>query len=75
LSDILGADVDRPQITETTALGVAWLAGMQAGIYLGPDDFAKSWDLERRFSPAMAESNRTEKYARWLRAVAATMMV
>jgi glycerol kinase len=75
LSDILGAEVDRPQITETTALGVAWLAGMQAGVYLGSDDFANSWALERRFSSAMDEKSRDDKYARWLRAVTATMAV
>jgi glycerol kinase len=75
LSDILGADVDRPQITETTALGVAWLAGMQAGIFPGPDDFAQSWALERRFTPSMSGDTRASKYARWSRAVAATMMV
>ena len=75
LSDILGADVDRPQITETTALGVAWLAGMQAGIFPGPDDFSQSWALERRFTPSMSGDTRASKYARWSRAVAATMMV
>jgi glycerol kinase len=75
MSDILGAAVDRPRITETTALGVAWLAGLQAGAYPGPDDFAQSWSLERRFSPAMADDIRARKYAGWLRAAKATMMV
>ena len=75
LSDIIGAPVDRPQITETTALGAAWLAGMQAGIYPGLDEFSQSWALERRFAPDMAPAMRQSKYDRWLRAVAATMMV
>ncbi|MDZ4093919.1 MAG: glycerol kinase GlpK [Paracoccaceae bacterium] len=75
LSDILGAPVDRPKITETTALGAAWLAGMQAGICPGPEEFARSWALERRFEPAMALDLRDAKYARWGRAVAATMTV
>ncbi|TDL83851.1 glycerol kinase GlpK, partial [Meridianimarinicoccus aquatilis] len=48
LSDILGAPVDRPEITETTALGAAWLAGMRAEIYPDAEGFAKSWRLERR---------------------------
>lgn len=75
LSDILGAPVDRPVVTETTALGAAFLAGMQAGICPGPDEFAKNWALERRFTPAMDEGLRATKYARWGRAVAATMTV
>ena len=75
LSDILGAPVDRPQVTETTALGAAWLAGMQAGLYPGPADFARNWALEHRFTPAMDAPTRDAKYARWRRAVAATMAV
>ena len=73
LSDILGAPVDRPIVTETTALGAAWLAGMRAGIYPGQDGFAESWALERRFDPGMDEETRATKYARWQRAVQATI--
>ena len=75
LSDILGAPVDRPVVTETTALGAAYLAGLQAGIYPPPEEFQKSWALERRFVPAMDPATRDAKYARWARAVAATMAV
>ena len=75
LSDIIGAPVDRPRVTETTALGAAWLAGMQAGIYPQMAEFSKGWALEKRFTPAMDEATRATKYARWGRAVAATMMV
>ena len=75
LSDIIGAPVDRPRITETTALGAAWLAGMQIGLYPGPAEFAQSWALERRFQPLMAPALREAKYARWSRAVQATLMV
>jgi len=73
LADILGAPVDRPVVTETTALGAAWLAGYRLGICPGPADFAATWALERRFDPAMPEAERSAKYARWQRAVAATM--
>ena len=62
-------------MTETTALGAAYLAGLQAGIYPQPDEFQKSWALERRFTPAMDPATRDAKYARWGRAVAATMAV
>ncbi len=75
LSDILGAPVDRPKVTETTALGAAYLAAMQAGVAGGPEEFAKSWALDCRFLPEMDEATRAAKYARWGKAVAATMSV
>jgi glycerol kinase len=75
LADILGAPVDRPVVTETTALGAAFLAGMQAGICGGPAEFARNWALDRRFAPAMEAATRDARYARWGRAVAATMTV
>jgi glycerol kinase len=74
LADILGAPVDRPKVTETTALGAAFLAAMQAGLS-DPGEFAKGWALDRRFLPAMDDTTRAAKYARWGRAVAATMAV
>lgn len=75
LSDIIGAPVDRPQVTETTALGAAWLAGMQAGLYPDAQGFAQTWALERRFTPSMTDDQRQQKYARWTRAVQATLTV
>ena len=75
LSDIIGAPVDRPEVLETTALGAAWLAGSRAGVYPGAAGFAKAWALDRRFEPAMDEATRDAKYARWQRAVAATLTV
>jgi glycerol kinase len=75
LADILDAPVDRPKVLETTALGAAWLAGMQAGIYPGPEEFGKDWALDRRFEPGMEPGLRHEKYGRWKRAVAATLAV
>jgi glycerol kinase len=75
LSDIIGAPVDRPEVTETTALGAAWLAGMQAGIYPDAAGFAQKWALDRRFTPAMDDTTRAVRYARWKRAVAATLSV
>ncbi|MFN3282120.1 MAG: glycerol kinase GlpK [Tabrizicola sp.] len=75
LADILGAPVDRPRVTETTALGAAYLAAMQAGVAGGPDEFAKSWALDRRFSPLMDAATRDAKYTRWRKAIAATMSV
>ncbi|MEO1275902.1 MAG: glycerol kinase GlpK [Pseudomonadota bacterium] len=73
LADIIGAPVDRPAVLETTALGAAWLAGMKADAYPGPAEFAETWALERRFEPRMEPALRDAHYARWQRAVAATV--
>ena len=73
LADILGAPVDRPQVAETTALGAAWLAGMQAGVYPAAAEFAESWALERRFEPMMDTATRSAKYAGWKHAVRRTL--
>ena len=75
LSDIIGAPVDRPMVKETTALGAAWLAGMQAGVYPDAAGFAENWALDHRFDPAMAKDTRDTKYGRWKNAVAATQTV
>ncbi|WP_151719034.1 glycerol kinase GlpK [Gemmobacter serpentinus] len=75
LADILGAPVDRPQVNETTALGAAYLAGLQAGLCPDPDTFAREWALERRFDPAMPAATRDSRHARWQRAVQATMLM
>ena len=75
LADILDAPVDRPNVLETTALGAAWLAGMQAGLYPDQEGFAREWALDRRFEPDMQPETRAAKYDSWKRAVAATMTV
>jgi glycerol kinase len=69
LADLLDAPVDRPVIQETTALGAAYLAGLQAGIYPEPSKFADNWRLEHRFKPAMSSATRERKLKGWARAV------
>jgi glycerol kinase len=69
LADIIDAPVDRPQVLETTALGAAYLAGLDAGLYPPPDEFAKGWQLDRRFTPRMDEGTRARKFAGWRDAV------
>jgi glycerol kinase len=73
LADILGAPVDRPTILETTALGAAYLAGLQSGVYPEPQAFAARWALERRFAPAMDDATRARKVAAWRDAVRRTL--
>ena len=73
LADQIGAPVDRPVVTETTALGAAWLAGWQAGLYSGMDDFSESWALDRRFEPQLSDTDRNRAYERWRDAVRRTL--
>ena len=69
LADVLDAPVDRPRILETTALGVAYLAGLQAKILPEPEIFAKGWKRDKRFVPHMPAAEREAKYAGWKDAV------
>lgn len=73
IADILAAPVDRPTILETTAFGVAWLAGSHAGVWPDRQEFAQRWALERRFMPAMDEKHRVKKLAGWHNAVRRTL--
>lgn len=66
-ADILGVPVERPVITETTALGAAYLAGLQTGVF-DLETIAQSWKLERRFEPRMDADTRDRLYAGWQRA-------
>jgi glycerol kinase len=73
LADILGAPVDRPEVKETTALGAAYLAGLQAGIYPEPAIFATTWRLEKRFSPTLGAAPRADLLKGWADAVSRTL--
>jgi glycerol kinase len=73
LADILDVPVDRPTVLETTALGVAYLAGLRSGFYPEPEAFAARWALDRRFSPAMAAEQRENLIASWHDAVDRTL--
>ena len=73
LADVLGSPVDRPIVRETTALGAAYLAGLQAALCPPPDVFARGWRLERRFMPEMPAEAREAAYAGWQRAVRRTL--
>ena len=69
LADILGARVDRPAMIETTALGAAYLAGLQAGVYSSLEELLKLWHCDRTFEPVMTKDKRDRLYGGWLRAV------
>jgi glycerol kinase len=68
-ADFLGAPVVRPQVTETTALGAAYLAGLATGFWADAGEIASQWRAERRFEPRLAEAARLAKLARWREAV------
>jgi len=69
LADMLNLEIQRPRCIETTALGVAYLAGLQAGVYHSLQDVAKAWHIERSFLPTMTASRREGLYAGWKRAI------
>jgi glycerol kinase len=72
LADITDAPVDRPVVMETTALGAAYLAGLQAGVCPDLAGFAGTWRLDKRFQPAMDAATRDRKWARWQAAIRRT---
>lgn len=69
LADILALEVDRPVVTETTALGAAYLAGLQAGLFASTGEITRLWQCERRFFPRMTDDRRTILYRGWQDAV------
>lgn len=74
LADILDAPVDRPMVLETTALGAAYLAGLQMGLFPPPEQFSSSWKRDKRFTPSLDEEIRTRKYNGWKDAVRRTLI-
>lgn len=69
LADILGVDIARPMITETTALGAALLAGLQQGVFTSPQDFTALWQQEKIYQPELNAAARQRLYAGWLNAI------
>jgi glycerol kinase len=68
-ADILGVSVQRPAVTETTALGAAYLAGLAVGYWSGVDEISGQWRIDAEFGPGMGEEQRERLYAGWRRAV------
>ena len=68
-ADVLGVPVVRPTVTETTALGAAYLAGLAVGYWSAREEIASQWKVERRFEPQMAAGERTECLSAWRNAV------
>ncbi len=73
LADIIGLPVERPKVLETTALGAAYLAGLQAGIYQDTEEITERWRLDARFQPAIAPELRSRNLAGWSDALRRTL--
>ncbi len=73
LADILNRPVEVPKVTETTALGAAYLAGLQVGVYKGLKDITDAWQLAHRYVPSMNEETRDHLLRKWTQEVARVM--
>ncbi len=72
-SDVLGVDVVKPVVAETTALGAAYAAGLATGFWSGPDDLRANWQEDRRWTPSWNDDQRAAGYAGWRKAVDRTL--
>jgi glycerol kinase len=68
-ADLMGVPVQRPAITETTALGAAYLAGLAVGYWPGLEEIANQWQVDVQFQPQMDMAESNALYAGWQRAV------
>lgn len=73
-ADMLGVPVERPSVSETTALGAAYLAGIAVGFWESRDQIAEKWNLDRQFEPEMSDDERDDLYAGWHKAIKATQV-
>ena len=74
LSDVVNVGVLRPKVQETTALGAAFMAGLQIGVYKSLKDISKNWSLDKKFSPKMNNKNRSNLVKGWSKAVKRTLI-
>lgn len=72
-ADVLGVPVIRPKVTETTALGAAYAAGLATGFWASQDELRERWAEDKRWEPQMDEEQREQEYARWKKAVQRTL--
>ncbi|MCY1606645.1 glycerol kinase GlpK [Staphylococcus pettenkoferi] len=73
-ADLLNVEVERPEVSETTALGAAYLAGLAVKFWDNKDSIANGWKLEKEFKPEMDDKERTKLYKGWKKAVEATQV-
>jgi len=74
-ADLLGIDVVRPEVIQTTALGATYLAGLSCGVYSDLDELSAQWRAQRTFHPRLSSSQAAERMAQWEHAVRQTVAV
>jgi glycerol kinase len=72
-ADILDVPVVRPRVTETTALGAAYAAGLAVGYWKSREDLVANWQIDQRWTPVMAPEERARLYRSWQKAVARSL--
>jgi glycerol kinase len=72
-ADVVGVDVVKPVVAETTALGAAYAAGLAVGFWGSPDDLRENWQEDKRWKPSWSDEQRAEGYAGWQKAVQRTL--
>ena len=72
-SDVMGIEIIRPEVIETTALGAAYAAGIAVGVWKSPDDVRNKWRENHRWSSTLDPNLRAKKYAQWTKAVQRTL--
>ena len=72
-ADIMGIEITRPLIGETTALGAAYVAGLAVGFWSDTDELRKQWQLSRRWKPTSTEQSRSNGYYQWKKAIERTL--
>ena len=73
-SDILGVEVSVPKVTETTALGAAYLAGLATGVYENLEEVASYASAPKRYDPKLSKEDRDELYSGWQKAIEAVKL-
>jgi glycerol kinase len=72
-SDVLGVDVSKPVVAETTALGAAYAAGLAVGFWNNTDEMRENWNEDKRWTPNWSDEQRRAGYAGWQKAVQRTL--
>ena len=72
-ADVLGVEVSRPVLAETTCLGAAYAAGLAVGFWSNTDELVQNWNEAKRWSPQWDEEQRETGYAQWKKAVERTL--
>ena len=72
-SDVLGVDVSKPVVAETTALGAAYAAGLAVGFWNNTDELRENWNEDKRWTPSWSDEQRRSGYAGWQKAVQRTL--